>query len=219
MLKRFLVACLAACAMAAQAGPVTFLSTSTDVTAIAISDAAPDFQSAASPPDAISASAASIGINVATAGSLAAPGLLSTSADVSGVNGDVVSAVSTSHFLGSFISDAQLLLGIDFMASDFMSGSGNGGTSLFVTLMAGTTTLFNDYLTQSELFSFAVAPGTLGTLELTLTSEANAGLLTSDEGAYSSNGLVSITTPVPEPATYLLVMVGLTMIGFVRRKS
>jgi hypothetical protein len=148
--------------------------------------------------------------------------LLSTSADVTSVNGDVTSAVSTSHFLGSFLGGPGILFGIDFVATDFASGSGGGGSTLFVTLKNGATTLFNDFLTGSRLFSYSTALGSLGTLELTLTSEANAGFLIATSGGFSSNGLVNLTTPpVPEPETYLLLVSGLlaTSLWVRRRKA
>jgi hypothetical protein len=161
-------------------------------------------------------------MNVATAGAIAGTGLLSTSADVSSVNGDVTSAVSTSHFLGSFLGGPGLLFGIDFVPTDFASGSGGGGTTLFVTLKNGATTVFNDFLTGSRLFSYSTALGSIGTLELTLTSEANAGFLSATSGGFASNGLVNLTTPpVPERETYLLLVSGLcaTSLWVRRRKA
>src|SRR5678815_319282 len=90
------------------------------------------------------------------------------------------------------------------------------------SLKNGATTLFNDFLTGSRLFSYSTALGSLGTLELTLTSEANAGFLSATSGGFSSNGLVNLTTPpVPEPGTYLLLVSGLlaTSLWVRRRKA
>ena len=221
MINRVLVACLAFLAVSVHA-QVSFTSTQFDVTAIALSDGAPGFETMASPPDPVSASAASFATNVATAGAIAGSGLLSTSADVSSVNGDVTSAVATSHFLGSFLGGPGIIFGIDFVPTDFASGSGGGGSTLFVTLKNGATTLFNDFLTGSRLFSYSTALGSIGTLELTLTSEANAGFLSATSGGFSSSGLVNLTTPpVPEPETYLLLVSGLlaTSLWVRRRKA
>jgi len=93
---------------------------------------------------------------------------------------------------------------------------------LFVTLKNGATTVFNDFLTGSRLFSYSTALGSIGTLELTLTSEANAGFLSATSGGFASNGLVNLTTPpVPERETYLLLVSGLcaTSLWVRRRKA
>jgi hypothetical protein len=219
VINRVLVACLAFFAISLEA-QAAFLTSQFDVTAIALSDGPADFQSLSSPPDPVTVSAASVGLDVATAGAVAGAGLLTTSADVTSVSGGVTSAVATSHFLGSFAGGGQLYVGIDFTPlPDFPNGSGSGGTTLFVTMMNGATTIFSDYLTGSRLFFNSTPVGSLSTLELTLTSEANAAFLSSAPGAYSTLGLVNFTAaPVPEPETYLLLVSGLLVTRFVVRR-
>ena len=217
MVYRLLAAFLASFAISAHA--VTFSSTQFNVDAVALSDAAPDFQSASSPTALVTASAASVANNnAATAGAIAGPFLFTTSADASATGG-IASAVSTAHFLGSFVNAAHMLLGLDFLRTDVLSGTGGGSTTLFVTLKSGATTIFDDFITGSRAFDYLASVGSTSTLELTLSSDASAGFLGTGPGNSSSFGLVEITAPVPEPETYLLFAIGLAAIGAARRRK
>ena len=107
------------------------------------------------------------------------------------------------------------------LAQSSLTLAGNDWPHLLVTLKDGATTLFNDFLTGSRLFSYNTTLGATGMLELTLTSEANAGFLTAAPGGFAGYGLVNVTTPVPEPETYLLLVSGLlaTRLLVRRRKA
>lgn len=216
MKKQILMACLAAAAFCAHAGPVTFFDVQFDVTAIASGDGAPGFDSQSGPPSAtpLSASAASGSLDIATAGAIAGPGLLSTSADVSG-GGGIASSVATSHFVGSFLNSGFITLNIDFTALDIADDTGDAGTSLFVLLTSGGVTLFQDYITGPWAFAYDPAAGT-SVLDLTLSSQASAGFPAPGVGSGSSFGLVSFTGTVPEASSLLLLSLGLGMLLAVR---
>ena len=220
MIKKALLACLAALAFASQANAVTFFNTQFDVTAIALSDGAPGFDSQSGPPSAtpVSASAASVGaLDLATAGAIGAPGLLSTSADASS-GGGIASSVATSHFSGSFLMSAlEPLLTIDFTSLNFGVGSGFGTTSLFVSLTSNGVVLFQDLVTGPSVLRYAIAPGGTNFLDLTLTSEASAGF-PQGLGDGSSFGQVSIASAVPLPAPWLLLLAGLGPIAAMKKK-
>lgn len=220
MTKRVLLACLAALALSAQAAPIAFLDAQFDVTAVALSDGAPGFDSQASPPllTPISASADSIGTtDLATAGAFGGPGLLLTSVDVAAAGG-VASAVATSHFSGSFLNDRRVTLEIDFAQLSSSTGTGAGTTSLFVLLMSDGVTLFQDYVTDHWMFDYMPTLGTLSVLDLTLTSEVSAGFPTSGEGGATSFGQVTFGR-IPLPATAPLVLLALGVMVRVRRGS
>jgi hypothetical protein len=220
VIQRILLAALATGALAAHAAPVSFYSSEYDGSAVALSDAAPDVENGGPSADSVSLSAVSVGNDVATAGLFAGGGLMTTSADVTGATGGVVSAVSTSHYGGSFVSNGDIGFSFNYLASDSPSGTGSGDTTLFVTLTAGGQTLFSDYLTASKTFNFAAASGTTGTLDVTLTTEAYAGFPTSGLGADSGFGQVTFTSAVPEPQPALLLAGGLAAAGlFVRRRD
>ena len=220
MTKKVLIACLAAFAFASQADAVTFFNTQYDVTAIALSDGAPGFDSQSGPPSAtpVSASAASVGAtDIATAGAIGAAGLLSASADASG-GGGIASAVATSHFSGSFLMSAlEPLLAIDFTSLNFGTGSGLGASSLFVSLTSNGVVLFQDVLSSPSVLKWAIATGSTNFLDVTLTSEASAGF-PQGLGDGSSFGQVAITSAVPLPAPWLLLLAGLGPIAAMKKK-
>lgn len=221
MIKRLFVGCLAALALSAGAVPVTFFDVQYEVTAIASGDGLPGYDMQAGPASdaALSASADSIGTaDVATAGAIGGPGLLSTSADVSGGGIGAASAVATSRFTGSFLNAGTQTVTLDFTTFDFASGSGSASTSLFVSLSSGGTTLFQDYVTGPWTFSYDLAAGTTSLLDLTLASEVSAGFPTAGLGNASGVGLVNFAvSAVPLPATWLLFLTGLGPLGAVVR--
>jgi hypothetical protein len=219
-MKRVLLACLAALALCSEARAITFLTTQFDVTAVTTADGAPpgvDSESGPPSPTPVSASADSVGAaNIATAGAIGAPGLLTASADASAING-IASAVGTSHFLGTFtMSAAEPLLVLNFAPTNFASGSGLASTSLFALLTAGTSTLFADLVTGP--WNFNLAPGITYSLDLTLSSEASAGF-PAGVGDASTSGMVAITSAVPLPATWLLLLTGLGPIAVWRKRA
>ena len=211
MTKRAWMTCLAALTVCSEASALTFTNAQFDVTAIAVTSGPAGFDSQASPPSAtpISASADSVGgADIATAGAIAGPGLLTSSADVSGGGGGAINAVATSHFTGSFVSSAaEPYLVIGFTPLGFAVGSGLATTSLFVSLTSGGTTLFQGFVDGP--WTYNLAPGTASLLDLTLSSEVSAGFPAQGVGNASSFGQVTITSAVPLPAPWLLLLVGM----------
>jgi hypothetical protein len=221
--KRILIACLATLAFStAQAGDITFLNPQHDVTAIATtSDGLAGFDFQTSPPSAapIFASADSLGTtDVATAGAIGGPGLLSTSADVTaGIEG-IATATALSHFMGSFVlGAAEPFIVVDFTPFSFEIGSGNATTSLFVKLTSGATTVFSGAVDGP--WGWRVTPGTTYVLDLLLSSEATAGFNPLGEGNASSTGLATVASAVPLPAPWLLLLVGLGPIAAARKRA
>jgi hypothetical protein len=221
VIKRVLLASLVALAFCAQAAPITFFNTQYNVAAATSSGSVADAESHSSPPDGLPlvASAASVEANldIATAGAIAGAGLLSTSADVSSLDG-FGSASSQSQFVGSFLNGNGVFLNLDFFQpADFSEGSGVASTFLYVLLKSDGATLFDDFITGDWNFKYNPAAGTTSVLELTLFSEASAGFLSAGAGGGSTFGQVTFDGTVPLPATHLLVLVGLAAMGVVRR--
>jgi hypothetical protein len=213
--------CLAAAALCTQAHAITFTSTSFSVDAAAQADGPAGFASQSTPMSTLplTVSADSVGpLDLATAGAIGAPGLLNTSADASS-GGGIASAVGTSYFSGSFISDAQPYLTIDFSTLDFSFGTGSALTTAFMTLTSGGSTLFSGFLDSSTSFSRYFAPGTTGLLDLTLSSEAAAGFPTAGLGNGSAYGQVLITSAVPLPAPWLLMLTGLGPVFMAKKRA
>lgn len=173
-----------------------------------------DLQSAA---DFITASAASVGgANVATAGAIAGPGLLTTSADVSA--GELSHAVATARFSGSFVNSGTVSLSLDYTGLNFADGTGAASTTLFVSLVNGGVTLFEDYVQGPWSFSYTPAAGSTSLLDLTLTSEVSAAFLSAGTGNASSFGSVAIMGAVPEASTWLMFAFGLAGMAVVSRR-
>ena len=220
MIRRVLLAGLAALALCSEARAIDFLTSQFEVNAVTTADGAPPgIDSASSPPSLtpVSASADSVGAaNLALAGAIGAPGVLTATAEAS-ANGGIASAVATSHFFGTFLmSAAEPVLVLDFSPTAFASGSGLGSTSLFALLTVGTTTLFSDLVTGH--WSYNLIPGTTYSLDLTLSSDASAGF-PAGVGDASSFAMVEITSAVPLPATWLLLLTGLGPIALMRKRA
>jgi len=207
--------------LSSQAGEITFTSAQFDVSAVAVTSASAGFDSRSSPPSAVpvSASADSVGAaDVATAGAIGGPGLLTTSADVSG-GGGITNAVGTSHFAGSFLtSAAEPFLTLDFAPTTFAVGASTVATSLFVSLMSGGITLFQDVVSGPWHASYRLTAGATNSLDLTLTSEVTAGFPAQGTGNASSFGLVTFASAVPEPETSFLLLIGLGALAAIKRK-
>lgn len=220
MKTRFLIACLAALALSAQAYPIDFQDVQFDVTAIAAGDGAPGFDAQSSPPlsTPVSASASSGNVDFTTAGAIAGPGLLSASADAAG-GGGIASAVATSHFAGTFLNNGEMHLSLDFLSLALASDSGSAETSLFVLLVSDGVTLFDDYVSGPWQFSYNANAGTMSTLDLTLTSQASAGFPDAGLGNASAFGLVTFAGSVPEAPTLMLLPLAVGAMVAVRRRT
>ena len=219
MIKRVLLASLAALAFRAEAAPINFFNTSFDVLAVATTnDGAAGVDANSSATTLVSASAFSLGAtDIATAGANAGPGLLSTSADASSTSA-ITTGSSTASFSGSFLTNGWLILNINLLFDDTEFGTGSSDTSLYVELTSDGNTLFADYLSASRQFVYNLYGATSATLALTLSSQATAGFPTNGVGDASAFGLVTFDgTTIPLPATPLLVLLGLGMMVVVRR--
>ena len=222
MIKRVLLAGLAALAISSEVQAITFLTTQFDVTAIATADGAgPGVDTDSGPPSAtpVSASADSVGaLNIATAGAIGGPGLLTASADATS-RGGIANAVGSAHFVGTFVmSAAEPLLYVAFDPTTFASGSGLASASLFVALStASGTGIFGDFVTGP--WEWGLTPGTTYRLDLTLTSEASAGFPGPGFGDASSFGLTTFTSAVPLPAPWLLLLAGLGPLIAAKRRA
>jgi hypothetical protein len=223
--KRLWMTCLAVLALCgeAQASFISFFDQQFDATAIAITvDGVPGVDTQSSPPLAtpVSASADSTGTtDFATAGAIAGPGVLTASADVT-AGGGIANAVATSHFAGSFINAAFVYLSIDFTALDFAVDAGSASSSLFVSVVSDGVTLFADFISGLWEFEYRAPLGSVSTLDLTLTSEANAGLPGGGVGGASTFGLATLAgRTLPLPAAWLLVLLGLGAVVVVTKRS
>ena len=218
MIKRVLLASLAALAFCAEAAPINFFNTSFDVLAVATTnDGAAGVDANSSATTLVSASAFSLGAtDIATAGANAGPGLLSTSADASSTSA-ITTGSSTASFSGSFLTNGWLILNINLLFDDTEFGTGSSDTSLYVELTSDGNTLFGDYISASRQFVYNLQGATSATLGLTLSSQALAGFPTAGVGDASAFGLVTFDGTIPLPATPPLVLLGLGMMVVVRR--
>ena len=218
MIKRVLLASLAALAFCAEAEPINFFNTSFDVLAVATtSDGAAGVDANSSATTLVSASAFSLGAtDIATAGAIAGPGLLSTSADASSTSA-FTNAASTASFSASFLTNGLLNLNLDLLFDDIELGTGSSDTSLYVELTSDGNTLFADYLSASRQFVYDLRGATSATLALTLSSQVAAGFPTAGVGDASAFGMVTFDGTIPLPGTTPLVLLGLGMMVVVRK--
>jgi len=213
---RFLAALLASIAIGAHAVPIEFTSTQYDTTAFAVVGAVADANSDANPPSALPllSTATVVGANdFATSAAFGSPSLFFTLAEADSFPGAIgASAGAQSHFVGSILGNGRLNLQLSFDSLDSIVGSGFGDGTLFVlltnTMGATTTTLFNDFFTESGVYNlqFGVPAGGVSRLDLLLFSEA----MTTGAGQSAQNfSQVTISGTIPVPATPFLVVAGL----------
>ena len=194
----------------AQAIPFTAVQYSTS--AFATAEGTVDGTSAANPSAAlpISSVATAAGQNdFANAAAVGGAGLLTATASTDSLLG-AASAESYSRFIGSFSVPGPLRLNLSFNTFNTLSG-GSGDGTLFVmlttTVGTSTTTLFNGVYTQpgSYLLSYTLASGSTTQLTLFLTSDAAT---TAAGQSAQSFAQVGFTGAVPEPATWLMLLLG-----------
>jgi len=176
MLKAVLVTPLLACWVAlASAAPILFTSSQFLAATVASTSTLADADNASNPPTALPLiidSTVFDANNFASGASIAAPGLLSTTADVTTTAG-FASAVGSAEFIGMFTpTQPYVLLQFPaFTSSDFTNGAtAFSGGSLFVRLTSGTSTLFDQVFTVGGV----VLEGT-GPCEPCSRMEANLG--------------------------------------------
>jgi hypothetical protein len=76
--------------------------------------------------------------------------------------------------------------------------------------------LFQDYVTGT--FSRFLGPAFSGRLDLLLTSEASAGFPQQGVGNGSGFGLATVTSAVPLPAPWLLLLAGLGPLAAMKKR-
>ena len=209
MLKRLMAACIVFVGVSVEAAPIVFQNVQLTADAVSLAEGIADAQSAASPPSPppLTPSAAAIGASdLALAGAVAAPGLLSTSADVISIVGPA-SAVASASFSATFVNFTLTSLVFDFDSFDFATGSGFAGASLIVLLTSGGQTIIDEVFTVSteRTFTFNAAPGTLSLLQVFISSEASALLAPGGASNFASVSIVG--TGVPLPSTIMLLLV------------
>jgi len=146
-------------------------------------------------------------LNIATAGAIGGPGLLTASADASWVGG-IASAVWTAPFAGTFTMTAlEPLLYVAFGSHDLRFG-----------LRARVDAALHQALAKRDdavrrlrhrCVCIQPVPGITYLLDLTLTSDASAGFRGPGFGDASSFGPTTFTSVVPLPAPWLLLLAGL----------
>ncbi len=217
MRKHILMLCLTLLAFGAKAEGIVFSSTLVEATAVAVTgDGLPGFEQQQGITGAtVFASADSVGSDVATAGAISGAGLLTTSADAAAVA--FANAVATARFAGAFGGGGGTVnLLVDFLNLDLASGTGAAGTTLFISLIEDGVTLFEDFVTGPWSFSYVSAAGSNNWLDVLLTSEASASVLSPGAGNGAAFGQVSIAGTVPETTSLLLLALGLAALVYFR---
>lgn len=179
------------------------------------------------PPDPLpllaSASLAN-GSNSATASGNASTGQLSVNTSVSSLNlftGATSGAGFESQFTGT---GGSVKFVIDFLNANNMD-TGFAGADLFVTLVSGTNTLFDQVFnsSQSIMQSFVLASGSSNIFNIQLISSADA-LGDGDTSAFGSNVASASfsldaqpqSVVIPEPGIAWLVLGGLGLLAWSR---
>lgn len=195
----------------AQAAVVPFnVQLQTDTTAVA--ESAADVHSDTSPPSASPLATSSVVVGVtdfASAGAIAADGLLSTSAEAFSATG-FASGVGSSRYLASFAGAAVAMIHLDFDTSDFADASASSLATAILLVVNDGVTVLEEVITLSGLYDFTVAftSGANQSIDLVLTSEA----YTLDGGSASNVATVSIGIALPEPGSLALAFAALAAI-------
>lgn len=180
------------------------------------------------PPDPLpllaSASLAN-GSNSAMASGNANTGQLSVSTSVSSLN-LFTGAASGAGFVSEFTgTGGSVKFVIDFLNSSNVGDTGFAGANLFVTLMSGSTTLFDQILDSSQSIaqSFVLASGSSNIFNIQLISIADAfgdGQITAFGSNVASANFSLDATPavaISEPHMASLVLGGLGLLAWSRR--
>ena len=196
---------------------------------VEVGDASSGLVAKTNPPDPLpilaTASLAN-GNNSATASGNASTGQLNASTSVSSLNlftGATSGAGYESQFTGT---GGTVKFVIDFLNSNSFN-TGTAGADLFVTLVSGTTTLFDQVFNsnQSIMQSFVLASGSSNIFNIQLISSADA-LGDGETSAFGSNTAsarfsldTAPTVAIPEPGIAWLVMGGLGLLAWSRRNT
>jgi hypothetical protein len=217
---RFLIASIASMAIAAQAAPILFVTSSYDTDALAIAGGTPDFNSGNSPPTALplvsSATVVAPNGDFATASGLGSPGLLTSYAEADSFAA-TPSADGESDFVGTIAEYGKLNLILDFDSLNISGATGD----LFVLLtnsISGTLVNADENVSGTYPFEFTIPEFGVTTLELTLFSDATTTAV-GQSFINSSQVTINGASSIPLPATPFLLIAGLGAMLAARRKG
>lgn len=223
-----LTGCLLFAAASASAVPITF--NSSEFTAFISADLGDETSgliTMSNPPDTLplfaSAELSDDG-NSSTATSTANPGQFDVSTDTLST-GRFAIATAGAGFAGQFTgTGGRFDLSINFFDASDLFGDGIAGSELFVTLVSGGTTLFDQSFTTSQLIeqSFILGAGSSNLFDIQLISNSLSD--GSMDNLISASNLASASfninaTPVPEPSMAWLMVGGLALVGVARRRA
>jgi hypothetical protein len=195
--------------------PITVQLT-TDTTAVAESIADVHSDSSASSAVPLITSSVVVGVtDFASAGAIAADGLLSTSAEAQSVGG-FASGVGSARYLATFAGAGGALVHLDFSSSDFTDPAASSLATAILLISNDGATVLQEVITLSGLYDFTIdfGSGLNQSIDLILTSEAYT--LTGGSAANVASLAIAVSL-VPEPGALALVLVGLGALGGARR--
>ncbi len=224
MSKSILVAgALSLLSLGAMAQAVSFSSSQFSTSALATAESLVNGSSAANPPTALSivSTATAAGQNdFANAAAVANAGLLTATTAADSLL-DAASAEAYARFVGSFSGAGSFRLTLDLNTFETLSG-GSGAGTLFVllttTVGSTTTTLFNSVFssTGSYVLQYTLAPNSSSQLSLFLTDEAATTGAGQSAQSFAQVAYAA-TLAVPEPATWLMLGLGIGLMVLRRR--
>lgn len=193
----------------AQAAIVPFkVQLQTDTTAVA--EATADANSDTSPPSASPLVSSSVVVGTtdfASAGAIAADGLLSTSAEAFSDRG-FSSGVGSARYLASFAGAFSAMLHLEFDTTDFTDAEAASLATAILLVVNDGITVLEEVITLSGLYDFTVdfTTGANQSIDLILTSEAYT--LTGGSAGNFANVSIGVVL-LPEPGSLALGFVAL----------
>ncbi|MEF7613533.1 PEP-CTERM sorting domain-containing protein [Aquincola sp. MAHUQ-54] len=214
------MASLACATFGSHAAPVVFTGSLYETTATAIADATADVKSGSSdaaPLPLLTNALAFDGSNYAAGTAIATAGLLSTTAEASGLSG-FASASGSGTYTGEFAGGGNFTFQFNYTSENFGSAGTYADSTLSFLLTNSTGTLVSTIVPVNDNYSFSlfIPSGTSNTFSLSLTSEATA-FVGGDALNVASVGFQ--VTAVPEPTTWLLMLAGILLVAFKARPA
>lgn len=223
-----LAGCLVFAAANASAIPITFnTSEFTAFVAADLGDESSGLTTMTNPPDALplfaSAELSDDG-NSSTAASTVNPGQFDVSTGALST-GRFAIATAGAGFSGEFTGTGDRFnFSIDFSNENEFFGDGSADAELFVTLISGGTTLFDQTFNTTQMIeqSFILSAGSSNLFDVQLISNSLADgsmddLISASNVAGASFNINA--TPVPEPSMAWLMVGGLALVGVARRRA